>query len=146
MSRVAQKACLIALAVAYVATGGLGASCYLCIGSDGHIRVETARSLCGSCCDGVGRSSPHDDACGETACASSEPCGSCIDIPLLSESQDPTVASSKAKAQGPDPAFALFEAPLVGVAVVLTALASREPPQVPAARSLSHLETVRLRL
>lgn len=144
MSRAAQKACLLTLAVAYVATGGLGASCFLCIGADGHVRIETARSLCGSCCEGAARSAPHGDACEETACASDEPCGSCIDIPLLSESQDPTVASAKAK--GPDLAFALFDDPLVDVAVVPTVRNSCESRRDPVARALSHLKTVRLRL
>jgi hypothetical protein len=58
--------------LAYLLSGGIGGSGTLCIGADGHVEIESSNADC--CSSETGTPPANDD-----------PCGACLDIPLLNE-------------------------------------------------------------
>lgn len=131
----------------YALTGATAGSGVLCFGSDGHVTVEPAGSIC---CQGEGSNADRVSPGGQaTILAGGQGvggCGECTDVPLL----DLTTALARSfKLQTKDSAAAFLSFPAAPGFLPAAFLAALSPKRIDSTfrcdGTLSHIRTVVLR-
>ncbi|HVR75913.1 MAG TPA: hypothetical protein VMT52_16395 [Planctomycetota bacterium] len=131
----------------YALTGGAAGSGVLCFGSDGHVTVEAAGSLC---CQGEGSNADRGGLDAQaTFLAGGQGaggCGECTDVPLLDVT---TLLARSFKLQTKDLAAAFLSFPCEPGILPAANLAALSPKRLDSTFRcdgiLSHLRTVVLR-